>query len=176
MVLAGGHGRNSGCKLTRVAERHPEFSPEDLVDAVEGRRHDTDDRVRMPRHGDALADDGGICVEVAMPERCAENDLRRVVFAIDEAATQHHGKLRDLEEVAGDGLAKDALRLSAAANGCGKQIVVSRDAGEGIGLVANVFVNGIGKVVAALLAIVDRVQGEEIGGVADRRGAQTQSG
>ena len=81
----------------------------------------------------------------------------------------------DGEEVGSDGLSPDALRLAAAADGSGDKFVVCGNAGEGVGLIANVCVDGIRETVAALVPVVRGVEGEQRGGIAHGRGPQDEA-
>ena len=158
-----------------VAERDPELGVEDLIGAVEGGRYDTGDCVCVAGEGDCLSGDVGVCVEAATPESSTKDDLLRVLLAADETAPEDHGELCDREEVGRDSLTPDTFGFAVAADGSGDELVVGGYAGKGLRLIAQVGVDGIGKAVAALVAVVRGVNGEECGGVAHGGGAQDEA-
>ena len=164
-------------ELVDVAEGDPELGVEDLVDAVEGGGDDSDYGEGVAGDHDGLADDGGVSVEASLPEVVAEDDDGAVFFCFVETAPHHHGKLRDVEEVSGGGLAEDALGFAfiASADGGGEELEECGEAGEGFGLVAQVLVLGCGEAVAAGFALRDLVDDEEGGGVADGSGAEDEA-
>jgi hypothetical protein len=54
----------------------------------------------------------------------------------------------------------------------GQEFVIGGNAGEGAGLISYVIVERPGEVIAALIAVVRCVEGQESAGVTDERGAQ----
>src|SRR5262249_4272547 len=90
-----------------------------------------------------------------------------------EAASGGHGELCDVEEVGACDLSPDAVGLgSVAADGCGHEVEVGGDAGEAFSLFADVEIDGLRKVVAALAAVVGARELNECCGIADVHGLQ----
>ncbi len=75
-------------------------------------------------------------------------------------------------EVGGDELAEDAVGCGVDGEGCGEEVVVGCNAGEGAGLVAEVVEGGLGEFVAAFFTLGPLLHVEEGGGMADGWGPQ----
>src|SRR5580698_747005 len=126
----------------------------------------------MAGENDCFSDDFRIGIEAAAPESGAEYDRLLAFLVGGKTATGHHGELNDVEEVGGDGLTPNALRLSTACDGSWDEFIVGSNAGEGLCLTAHVGIKRVWEVVAASFAIVRGAQFEQCGGIADGRGAQ----
>src|SRR5271157_10659 len=166
MISAGSLKWEVSRQLGCAAERNPEFCTEDLLDAMKSGRNHADDGECMAGDGDGLASDFLVGVEAALPETGSQHNLGSALFALDEPASQHHGKLSDLKEIACDRLAIDSYWLPASAHRCRDQLEIGGHAGEGFGLVANIGVDGKREVVAALVAFVGGLEGEQGGRLA----------
>jgi hypothetical protein len=105
----------------------------------------------------------------------AKDDDGEMLLIGSEAAAEGHAEASDVEIVGGGGLSPDALGLAIAADGGGNEFEVGRDAGKRFGIVTNIRVGGMGKIVAALLAVVGGVESEERGGIADRGRAEDEA-
>ena len=116
-----------------------------------------------------------IRIEAATPEAGAEYDCLLAFLVGGESAARDHGKLDDVEEVGGDGLAPDAFRLSAACDGGWNEFIIGANAGERLCLIADVGIDRVGEVVAAPTAFVRGVESEQGGGIADGRRAQDEA-
>jgi hypothetical protein len=101
-----------------------------------------------------------------------EDDDGEMLFIGSETAAEGHAEAGDVEIVGSGGLSPDACGFAGATNGDGDEFIVGRHAGEGLGVVAEVGVEGIGEIVAALVAVVDGVETEERGGIAHRGRAE----
>src|SRR5271156_7047767 len=98
-----------------------------------------------------------------------EDDDLLLLFLFRETTAKGHRNLQHIEEVRRRGLAPYPLRLALSANGSRYKLVICGDTGEGLGLIANIFENRLGKTVATLIAVMERVQREQRGRVANRR-------
>ena len=161
-----------GNQLIHIAESDPELGVEDEIEAAEDGWSDAYDGEGTTGEGDGFAEDGWVSSEAMLPETVAEDDDGGLLFGVEEAAAESHAELGDVKEVGGGGLSPDALRLAGAADGGGDEFKVAGHVGEGAGLVAEVFVEGQGEVVAATVAAFGGVEGHERSGVAYGCGAQ----
>ncbi len=161
---AGAAVGNVDRQFLHVAERHPELRGEQEIDAAESGRSNAHDGEGMSGEREGLADDRRVGSETTLPQAVAEDYDLLLFFGWQKAAAERHTNLGDVEEVAGGGLPPDALWLTvslAAPNpghGSGKQFVVSRDSGEGFGVVAHIEIERPGVVIAAALAACLHVQ------------------
>ena len=105
----------------------------------------------------------------------AQDDDLLLLFLFRETTAKGHRNLQHIEKVRRRGLAPYPLRLALSPNGRGNKLVICGDAGEGFRLIANILVDRLGKTVAALIAIMQRMQREQRGRVADRRRSQNKT-
>jgi hypothetical protein len=103
-----------------------------------------------------------------LPEAVTEDDDGEMLFIGRETAAEGHAEAGDVEIVGGGGLSPDALGFAGAADGGGNEFVVGGNAGEGFGVVADVGVDGIGEIVAALVTVVRGVETKERERIVDR--------
>ena len=166
---------NAGSKLLNVAERNPKLRIENEIQAVEAWRRDAHNGVGLAGKKDGLAENGGIGGKAMLPEALAKDDDGETLFVGDETSAEGHAEAGDVEIVRGGGLSPDALGFAVATDRGGDEFEVGRDAREGFGVVANVGVDGIREIVAALLAVVRGVETEERGGIAYGSGAEDEA-
>jgi hypothetical protein len=148
---------------------------ENEIEAVKTARRDSYNGVRLAGKRDKFAEDGRIGGETVLPEAMTEDDDRHMPFVGGETAAAGHAGASDVEIVGGGGLSPDALRFAGASDGGGNEFKIGSNAGKGFGVVANVGVDGIGEIVAALLAIVRGVESEERGRITDGGGAEDEA-
>jgi len=163
---------NAGCELLNVSERNPELWIENEVESMETAGRDADNGVGLAGKSDRFAEDGGIGGKAMLPESVPEDDDGEMLLISSETSAESHAQAGHIEIVGGGGLSPDALGFAGATNGGGNEFVVGRNAGEGLGVVADVGEDGIGEIVAALVSIVCGVEAEQRGGIADGGGAE----
>ena len=121
-----------------------------------------------------VAEDVGIGIEPGFPDTIAEDNDGRVLLVGTEATAESHAELGDVEEIGGGGLAPETLGIAAAGNGGGEKFVESGDAGEGLGVVANVGIERPGEIVTAFVAI-GGVERKESGRIANGSGMKDET-
>lgn len=174
VIDAGIEVTGVGKKLIDVADGNPELRVENQVEPAEVGRGDTDYGVGTAGECDGFSGDVGVGVEAGFPDAIAENDDGRILFVGAEAAAESERELGDVEEIGGGGLAPEALRIAVAGDGGGEKFDEGGDAGEGVGVVADVREERPGERVAAFVAL-GGVEGEERGGIADGSGVQDEA-
>jgi len=105
----------------------------------------------------------------------AEDDDLLLLFLFRETTAKGHRNLQHIEEIRRRGLAPYPLRLALSPNGRGNKLVICGDTGKGFRLIANILVDRFRKAIATLIAIMQRVQREQRGRIANRRRPQNKT-